>query len=60
MFSVLEIKHYIWYVSYYNGMVSLGMKNPLANPATLEITGERRAQVFGKVHIKNIRRAIHV
>ena len=45
---------------YYGGMDSLGTKNPLVKPATLEMTGERRNAIFGKAQMTKMSRATQV
>lgn len=36
----------------------MGIKKPLVNPATLEITGERRTALLGKAQMRAMRREI--
>ena len=37
-----------------------GMKKPLVNPATMEMTGERRIALSGKEQMRAMRRAVQV
>ena len=45
---------------YYEGMASLGTKNPLVKPATLDMIGERRNAIFGKAQMIKMSRATQV
>ena len=39
-------------------MLWMGIKKPLVNPATLEITGERRTALLGKAQMRAMSREI--
>ena len=47
-------------VTYTHGMSLTGMKKPLVNPATLEMTGDRRMALSGKEQMRAMRRAVQV
>ena len=46
--------------TYGHGMFLTGMKKPLVNPATLEMTGDRRIALSGKEQMRAMRRAVQV
>ena len=47
-------------VTYAHGISLTGMKKPLVNPATLEMTGDRRTALLGKEQMRAMRRAVQV
>ena len=47
-------------VTYTHGTLMTGMKKPLVNPATMEMTGEIQIALSGKEQMRAMRRAVQV
>ena len=50
---------FIYLVTYTQGVLSRGMKNPLVNPATLDMIGDSRKARSGTAQRRNVRIPTH-